>query len=269
MEKWRQLKMATFLLPFREGRENLQRFSSTAILLSTIGTGVFVALQSNPFAVLSILMMILLGGVIANTRWKVVLSLAARFEILILFWIFLMPFLYGDTVIFSLPLPWGIFYAYQEGLSFGILIGLRMMTMVFLFIIALSHMSLTEFIGALKSLRVPTSILGSLLIMLRYIPLFMNERKRMQDAQLLRGYSRGKRFDRIKSLGNLVGTTINRSFDRSATVYEAMSLRGFGRGTMVSGSGFKRSDSILPLLLLGLILSLPFLVSIMMEVFLL
>jgi energy-coupling factor transporter transmembrane protein EcfT len=245
----------------------MHRFSPTAVFLSAIGVGIVIAIQVNPFTVLSILILILLGGVIARTRWRVVLSLVARFEILILFWMFLMPFIYGTTVILSIPLPWGSLNAYQEGLAFGILIGLRMMTMLLLFITTLSHMSLAEFIGALRTLRVPVAILGSLLIMLRYIPLFISERSRMQDAQQLRGYSRGKRFERIKSMGYLVGTTISRSFDRSATVYEAMSLRGFGKGTMVSGSGFKRSDILLPLLLLVFVLSLPFLLSIIMEVF--
>ena len=259
--------MATFLLPFSEGRANLQRFSPTAVLLSAIGLGVFVAIQANPFVVLATLIMVFLGGFIARTRWRVVLSLGARFELLILFWIFLMPFLYGETILVSVVLPWGSLNAYQEGLAFGVLIGLRMMTMVILFITILSHMSLTEFIGALRTLHIPTSILGSLLIMLRYIPLFMSERKRMQDAQHLRGYSRGTRFERIKSFGYLVGATISRSFDRSAAVYEAMSLRGFGKGVMVSGTGFRRSDALLPLLLLGLILSLPFIVSIIMGVF--
>ncbi|MFX1580286.1 MAG: energy-coupling factor transporter transmembrane component T family protein [Promethearchaeota archaeon] len=261
--------MATFLLPFREGRINLQRFSPTAVLLFAFGIGVFVAIQSNPLAVLTILSMIFLGGIITHTRWRVVLSLAARFELLILFWMFLMPFVYGNTILLSIALPWGTLHAYQEGLTFGILVGLRMMTMVILFITVLSHLSLTEFMDALRTLRVPTAILGSLLIMLRYIPLFMTERKRMQEAQHLRGYSRGKRVERIKSLGFLVGTTINRSFSRSATVYEAMSLRGFGKGTMISGSGFKRSDVLLPLLLLVFILSLPFLVTKIMEVLLL
>jgi energy-coupling factor transporter transmembrane protein EcfT len=258
--------MATFLLPFREGRVNLQRFSPTAVLLFAFGIGVFVAIQSNPLAVLTILSMIFLGGIITHTRWRVVLSLATRFELLILFWMFLMPFIYGNTILLSIALPWGTLYAYQEGLTFGILVGLRMMTMVLLFITVLSHLSLTEFMDALRTLRVPAAILGSLLIMLRYIPLFMTERKRMQEAQHLRGYSRGKRVERIKSLGYLVGTTINRSFSRSATVYEAMSLRGFGKGTMISGSGFKRSDVLLPLLLLVFILSLPFLVTKIMEV---
>ena len=67
-------------------------------------------------------------------------------------------------------------------------------------------------------------------------------------------------------MGYLVGTSINRSFDRSATVYEAMSLRGFGKGQMVSGSGFTRFDIVLPLILLILVVSLPFLVSTVMEV---
>ncbi len=259
--------MATFLLPFREGKTDLHRFSPTAVFLSALGVGIVVAIQVNPLMVLSILVMVLLGGVIARTRWRVVLSLAARFEILILFWMFLMPFIYGNTVIFSIALPWGTLNAYQEGLAFGILIGLRMMTMLLLFITTLSHMSLTEFIGALRTLRVPVAILGSLLIMLRYIPLFISERSRMQDAQQLRGYSRSKRFERIKSMGYLVGTTISRSFDRSATVYEAMSLRGFGKGTMVSGSGFQRSDVLLPVIILVLVLSLPFLLPIIMEVF--
>ncbi|MFW9832846.1 MAG: energy-coupling factor transporter transmembrane component T family protein [Candidatus Thorarchaeota archaeon] len=260
--------MAKFLLPFREGRANLQRFSPAAVLLFAFSIGIFVAIQSNPFAVLTILSMIFLGGIITRTRWRVVLSLAARFELLILFWMFLMPFIYGNTILLSIALPWGTLYAYQEGLTFGILVGLRMMTMVILFITVLSHLSLTEFIDALRTLRVPRAILGSLLIMLRYIPLFMTERKRMQEAQHLRGYNRGKRFERIKSLGYLVGTTINRSFSRSANVYEAMSLRGFGKGTMVSRSGFKRSDVLLPLLLLVFILSLPFLVTKIMEVLL-
>ncbi|MCK4821015.1 hypothetical protein KA005_34940, partial [bacterium] len=99
--------MATFLLPFREGTANLQRFSPTAVFLSAIGVGIVVAIQVNPLMVLSILIMILLGGVIARTRWRVVLSLVARFEILILFWMFLMPFIYGTTVVFSIALPWG------------------------------------------------------------------------------------------------------------------------------------------------------------------
>jgi energy-coupling factor transporter transmembrane protein EcfT len=89
--------------------------------------------------------------------------------------------------------------------------------------------------------------------MLRYIPLFVEERHRMQEAQQLRGFERGERIDRIRSLGFLVGSTIDRAMDRSIHVYESMTLRGFGRGMFVVGAGVKRSDI---LLFLGLILLL-------------
>jgi energy-coupling factor transporter transmembrane protein EcfT len=144
-----------------------------------------------------------------------------------------------------------------------------MFAILLVFLATLSHMTLSEFIGALRTLKVPSSILGSLLIMFRYVPLFMEERSRMQDAQSLRGFSRGRRFERIRSLGYLVGTSINRSFDRSVTAYESMTLRGFGKGMVVSGAGLKRSDALLLILVITLLVSIPFLVPLIMEVLLL
>ena len=245
--------MATFLMPFREGRGSLQRLSPTAMFLSALSVGIVVALQTNILLVLSILLMILIGGALARTRWRVVLSLVAKFEVFILFWMFLLPFIYGSSLLFQFVLPWGVINVYQEGLWFGILLGFRMMTMVILFITTLSHMSLSEFIGALRTLKVPATILGSLLIMLRYIPVFISERKRMQEAQSLRGFERGKRLERIRSLGYLVGSTIDRAFDRSIAVYEAMTLRGFGKGMVIMGSGFKKGDIFLLFLIVCLV----------------
>jgi cobalt/nickel transport system permease protein len=144
-----------------------------------------------------------------------------------------------------------------------------MFTILLVILGTLSHMTLNDFIGSLRTLRIPSSILGSMLIMFRYIPLFMEERGRMQEAQKLRGYEKGGRLDRIRSLGNLVGTTIDRSFDRSTRVYDAMSLRGFGRGMMIRGTGFRRTDAILPLLILTLLAILPYIASLISEVLLL
>jgi energy-coupling factor transporter transmembrane protein EcfT len=67
----------------------------------------------------------------------------------------------------------------------------------------------------------------------------------MQEAQHLRGHERGTRIDRIRSLGFLVGSTIDRALDRSIIVYESMTLRGFGRGMLVVGSGIKKNDIVL------------------------
>ncbi len=248
--------MSNFLLPFREGRVSNSRFSPTSIFVSSIFMGILLSLQTQLMLLLGLIGLVLLFGTLARTRWRVVMSLAARFEVVILFWVFLLPFFYGSTVILSIPVPWGQLIAYQEGLEFGILIGFRIFGLVTMFLAALSHMSLAEFIGALKTLKIPTSILGSLLIMLRYIPLFVEERQRMQEAEQLRGFEKGERLGRIRSLGFLVGSIIDRAMDRSIAVYESMTLRGFGHGMFIVGVRPKRNDIalILSLIILTLIL---------------
>ena len=91
----------------------------------------------------------------------------------------------------------------------------------------------------------------------------------MRDAQALRGYERGRRREQVRSLGNLVGTSISRSFGRSVRVYEAMSLRGFGKGMMVRGIGFRRRDLVLPVMIMILLATFPLLSHLLSEVFLL
>ena len=258
-----------FLLPFDEGKQSRGMFSSTGMIVTAIALVVLISLQSSLAVVLTIIGLVLVTGWFSGTRWGNVLSLATKFEIIILFWVIFEPFLYGSTIIYTINLPWGQIHAYSEGLYLGLLLGSRMFAILLVFLATLSHMTLSEFIGALRTLKVPSSILGSLLIMFRYVPLFMEERSRMQDAQSLRGFSRGRRFERIRSLGYLVGTSINRSFDRSVTAYESMTLRGFGKGMVVSGAGLKRSDALLLILVITLLVSIPFLVPLIMEVLLL
>ncbi len=235
--------MGKFLLPFREGHDTIRAFSPTSILVASLIIGVILSVQAQVSMVLWLIGLILLIGTASKTRWMIVLSLAARFEIVILFWVLLLPFLFGSTIIYSLAVPWGQLLLYQEGLELGVLIGLRILAIITLFIGALSHLSLVEFIGALRTLKVSSSMLGSLLIMLRYVPLFVEERHRMQEAQQLRGSAQGER--RVQSLGLLVGSIIDRAMVRSTAVYESMILRGFGRGMVVVGAGVRKNDLLL------------------------
>ncbi|MFW9907005.1 MAG: energy-coupling factor ABC transporter permease [Candidatus Thorarchaeota archaeon] len=258
-----------FLLPFENGRRAAQFFSPTGMILSSIALAALVSIQATLSVVLVMIGLILTGGWIAQTRWRRVISLAFKFEVIILFWIIFEPFVYGSTVIFTVMTPWGPLNAYSEGLYFGLLLGSRMLAILLVFLATLSHMTLSDFVGALRSLRIPASILGSLLIMFRYVPLFIEERTRMQDAQLLRGFDRGRRTERIRSLGYMLGTTINRSFDRSIITYEAMSLRGFGKGSMVIGAGFKKADALLPVLIISLFAISPFAFPLILEVLIL
>jgi cobalt/nickel transport system permease protein len=230
--------MAKFLLPFAEGRFESVSFSPTAMVVSAVALAIIVSLQTSILTVFLFITAVFVGGTIASTRWNTVFSLAAKFEIIILFLVLIEPFIYGTTPAATFSTPIGQIVIFQEGIELGILLGLRMVALILIFLSTLSHMTLTEFIGALKTLRVPSLMLGSLLIMLRYVPLFLEERGRMQDALALRGLQRTSRLDRAKSLGFMIGSTIDRAFGRSITVFEAMKLRGFGKGMNIQETGF-------------------------------
>lgn len=252
--------MSKFLLPFLEGRKSRDLFSATGMLVSSFFLAALVSIQNSIINVLFVLGLVVIGGIVARTRWGTVLSLISKLEAIIVAWMLIIPFIYGTSVLFQISMPWGPLLVYREGVERGLLLALRMVTIILIFITTLSHMTLAEFIGALKTLRVPTVILGSLLIMLRFIPLFLEERSQMHNAQVLRGYDIGTRWQKIRSLGNLVGTTIDRAFDRSIVVYESMMLRGFGKGSMISETGVKRSDVILLVLLVTLVISMLFII---------
>ncbi len=258
--------MAKFVLPFIEGGSDSGSFSPTAMLVTALAFAVIVSVQTSSAITMVLIAVVLFGGTLARTQWRSVFSLATKLEAFVLLWILLEPFLYGTTVVAVFTMPWGPVHVYSEGIAFGILLGLRMFCILLMFIATLSHMSLAGFIGALRTLRVPSSFVGSLLIMLRYIPLFTEERTRMQDAQALRGYERGARKNRVESLGFLLGSMIDRAFNRSVAVYESMILRGFGRGMHIRGAGLRRMDAALLILLLILVLSLVFILPDFMGV---
>jgi len=259
--------MSKFLLPFAEGLAGRRRFSPAAMVVATLAAAVVISIQSSPVAVGLLILFLLIGGTCVRTRWRTVLSLALRFEIVILFWVLLEPILYGSTVLFTIQTPLGPVNFYAEGLDMGMLLGLRMLALLLLFLTVLSHMTLGEFIDALRTLRVPTVLVSSLLVMLRYIPLFLEEKSRLQEAQLLRGFHRGTRWERIRTLGYAVGSTIDRALNRSVSVYEAMALRGLGTGSAAVGSGFRRPDAVLLLVPILMVVAIQWFFPLVLEVF--
>lgn len=241
-----------FLLPFVEGRKASGVFSPKAMIIASVATAILVSIQTNLRIVLLLGFLIVACGVASRTRWRPVISLAARFEVLVLFWVVMVPFMYGSTVLATISLPFGRFQIYLEGLTLGFMLTLRMSLIVLLFVGTLSHMALSDFVGAMYGLRLPMPVIGSLLIMLRYVPQLVNERRVMHESQLLRGLGGAARSVQIRSVGFLIGTTIDRGFDRSTVVYDSMVLRGLGKQFRPSGTGFHRSDT----LLLGVVLLL-------------
>ncbi len=237
--------MESFLLPFRREKVYERRFSAPAMLLASIAVVIVISLQSSIVTLILMIIGISIVGVVCHTRWRTVVPLVARFEIPVLFWLIFEPFIFGETVVAVVSSPLGSVPLYREGIVLGLIFVIRIFAILLLFMGTLSHITLSEFAGALRTLRVPNIILGALLIMLRYLPLFIEEQTRMVNAQTMRGLDVCGRRQRLLSWGSIVGATILRAMDRSQVVYQSMSMRGSTDCISVTGSTFRLHDTLL------------------------
>ncbi len=258
--------MDKFLLPFERERVSERRFSTTSILVVSIVLVGLISTITDIFTIILVICGIFAAGTVTHTRWRIILSLVARLEIPVLFWLFLEPFLFGETIVAVVNSPWGPLPIYREGILLGIMLVLRIFAVMMLFMGTLSHMTLTEFTGTLRTLGVPTIILGSLLIMLRYVPLFREEQTRMMNAQTMRGLDVCGRRQRLVTWGSIVGATIVRAMDRSQSVYQSMSMRGSTGNLLFSEYKVRRRDALLLLPVLLSIIGVLFVAPIIREV---
>lgn len=79
---------------------------------------------------------------------------------------------------------------------------------------------------ALRKLHVPHVLVTVFLLIYRYLVLMLKEAERITQAYSLR--APGEKGIKKSAWGPLAGQMLLRSMDRAQTVYESMSLRGFG-----------------------------------------
>ncbi len=79
---------------------------------------------------------------------------------------------------------------------------------------------------ALQVFRLPRIMITVILLIYRYLVMFLKEVERISLAYSMR--APGQKGIHRKAWGSLVGNMLIRSIDRSQTVYESMELRGFG-----------------------------------------
>ena len=94
---------------------------------------------------------------------------------------------------------------------------------------------------ALRKLHVPALLITVVMLIHRYLIVFLGEVRRLRTAYLLR--APGQKGVHFRQWGSLLGQLLLRSMDRSETVYQSMTLRGF-TGESFSGRDrrFTRSD---------------------------
>ena len=99
------------------------------------------------------------------------------------------------------------------------------------------------FCSALRKIRVPAVLVTVIMLLHRYVIVFLEEVSRMRNAYLMR--APGQKGIHFKVWGPMTGMMLLRSIDRSENVYQGMTLRGFSGGFgHVEGKAFRPADAI-------------------------
>ena len=155
-----------------------------------------------------------LGFVLGGLRW-VNLFLVPFFLIL--------PFSYpGEPAfrILGLPFAW-------EGLRLATLIVIKANAIVLTSYAIFGSSRFDVSMIALQRLRMPRILVQMMLFTYRYIFVFLEELKRMDIAMRSRGFVMKGNLETLRMMGNLVGTLLVRSFERTVRVYKAMLSKGY------------------------------------------
>jgi cobalt/nickel transport system permease protein len=80
---------------------------------------------------------------------------------------------------------------------------------------------------ALARLKVPERLVTMILFAYRFLFVFAEERQSVQQALKARGFRAKSDGRTLRTLGNLVGLLVVRSFERTERIYQAMLARGF------------------------------------------
>ncbi|MCS7179879.1 MAG: energy-coupling factor transporter transmembrane protein EcfT, partial [bacterium] len=84
-----------------------------------------------------------------------------------------------------------------------------------------------KIIHALHHLYFPKKLINILFLTTRYIPLVEREKNRIQRAMKMRCFRLQNNIHTYKTISNLVGVLILRSYMRGERIYKAMILRSF------------------------------------------
>ena len=109
-------------------------------------------------------------------------------------------------------------------------------------VILILSTSMEEICYALQVLHLPKELITVLLLIDRYVIVFMKEVERMSQAYALR--APGQKGVHYKVWGSMLGQLLLRSMDRAQNVYESMKLRGFQSTFTLSGKTYEKKASV-------------------------
>ena len=190
-------------------------------------------------------------------------NIPLRFVLKRLRWVALFVLSMSMVLIFTIPgeslFTLGFLTISKEGVQRALLISLKAFSVILLIFPMLATMKFVTFIEALEKLRVPNKLVQIIALTYRYIFVFLNELQRTLRSIESRGFRRKTSILNLRTMGNIIGMLLVRSYERGQNVYDAMVSRGYdGRIRSLRKYEMRAMDWAKALLILAVAVMLQF-----------
>jgi cobalt/nickel transport system permease protein len=144
-------------------------------------------------------------------------------------WVVFLSILFtnGSHPLFTLSFRYFSLTGYEEGLTRGILLFLRIMAAVTLATMLSFSTPMIEILETLRLCKIPHLIIDIADMMYRYIFIIQETAHIMHRAQISRLGESASWARRVGDTGRIAGSILIRSLDRSTRIYQAMLARGY------------------------------------------
>lgn len=226
---------------FAEGSSFFHRLDPRVKFITFIPFVVTIAIMQGikaPFAglIVSIIMAVAAG---LDARRLLNRLLIVNIPVLLL-WFFL-PFSHSGEELFRVF----SFSVTSEGLFHALSITLKTNAIVIATIAMLGTSEIFSLAHGLVHLNIPVKLVYLFFFFYRYISVIHSEYTRLRRAMSVRRFKAKTNAHTYKTLGNLIGMVIVRSYERSQRIYSAMLCRGFkGTFPVITHFRFRLSDAI-------------------------
>lgn len=214
----------------------------------------FAAALSKDHGVLAVALCVsVLSLALARLDVRQVLARFGAVNAFVLFLWFFLPFTTPGDVIAHL----GPFAVHRQGIALGLAITLKANTVAAATMVLLGTSGIFDLVHALDHLKVPRRLVWLFFFTYRYVTVIHQEYSRLRTGMAVRCFRLRPTRHGLRSLANLVGMLLVRSFDRSERIYQAMVLRGFS-GTFWTLDHFHmhRSDWVAAAAMAALVLGM-------------
>ncbi len=249
-------------LPFRLENEKIylkKCHPLTRLILPFICVIPFIIID-DIYLIGSILFIIFISDLIFRLN---IIEILSRLKLVIPFVFVLtifIPFYVGDIVFYQCNIGVKI-TIYKEGLLLASLIFLRVTGALFVFMSFFSTLTYSEFIEALTKLKIPSVFVGSLIIMLHYIPILAKSNMKILEAQEMRGKNITTYRQKLKNHAYVMAKSIVINMERSEKLYESLKMRGFTGKITFAPKKFSMVDLIFFSIFTVLIICMIFIVD--------